>query len=302
MNMSIYRILRFSALLSVAAALAFSGSARASVIDLGKAGQFAMLALSGDIQDSGPTGPQANPFSVDGPIGIATSGHKFQTSGSRTYNGPIYLHTGSTLNSSAPNTPAPTMGPAVDSMLSQAVSDAFAASSFAAGLAATASYGTINNNLTITEAANGHYVFDIGSINFSGGKALTLNGTANSTFLLNVSGSITLSPGSILLTGGLTANNVLINYTGSNTINTSGGSNSSQIFGTLLAPNAMVNMTPGFVAGSIIAASINLSSGANVIPVPEVTPSSVVFGFLGLLVAVSSRRALVGRFRAVAKK
>ena len=38
------------------------------------------------------------------------------------------------------------------------------------------------------------------------------------------------------------------------------------------------------------------------VPVPEVTASSVIFGFLGLVVAVSSRRALSGRVRAVATR
>jgi hypothetical protein len=55
------------------------------------------------------------------------------------------------------------------------------------------------------------------------------------------------------------------------------------------------------VAGSIFASSIQMSSGANVIPVPEVTPGSVIFGFLGLVVAVSSRRAIAARVK-VAKR
>ncbi len=38
-----------------------------------------------------------------------------------------------------------------------------------------------------------------------------------------------------------------------------------------------------------------------IVPVPEVAPSSVIFGFLGLVVAVSSRRALSGRVRALAR-
>ena len=37
-------------------------------------------------------------------------------------------------------------------------------------------------------------------------------------------------------------------------------------------------------------------------PVPEVTPSSVVFGFLGLVTAVSSRRALSNRARALNRR
>ena len=41
--------------------------------------------------------------------------------------------------------------------------------------------------------------------------------------------------------------------------------------------------------------------GQGIVPVPEVAPSSVIFGFLGLVVAVSSRRALSGRVRALAR-
>ena len=280
-----------------------SSYVRASMIgavDLGTAGDFTLLALSGDIQDSGPTGPNANPDSVVGPVGIASSGHKFQDSGSRTYTGPIYLHSGDTFNNSAPGVPPPQMSPAIDAKLEQASKDAFAASNFAAGLAATASYGNINSSLTISESSTGNYVFDIQSINFSGGKSLTLDAPAGSSVVLNIqSGGITLSPGSILLSGGLTPNNVLINYTGTNDIKTSGGGNSSKIYANILAPNAHVQLTPGFVAGFIIASSIQMSSGANVVPVPEVTPGSVIFGFLGLVLAISSQRSLMAKMRAV---
>jgi hypothetical protein len=41
---------------------------------------------------------------------------------------------------------------------------------------------------------------------------------------------------------------------------------------------------------------------SGVVPVPEIAPSSVICGFLGLVVAVSSRRALSGRVRALAKR
>jgi choice-of-anchor A domain-containing protein len=301
MSKSLNRVLNFTALL-LALGLAAAPGARASVVNLGQAGQFTLLALGGSIDDSGPIGPQGNPFNINGPVGVVTAGQKFQASGSVRYSGPVYLHSGVGFNSSAPGVPQPTMSNAVDNMLTQAAHDAFAASSFASGLAATATYGTINSDLTISEANNGHYVFNIDTISFSGGKALTLNGTKNSTFLLNVASGITLSPGSILLTGGLSADNVLINYTGTKDVQFSGGGNSSQVFGTILAPNATVGLHPGFVAGAIIANAITMSSGADVVPVPEVTPSSVIFGFLGLIVAVSSRRVLGGRVRAVAKK
>jgi choice-of-anchor A domain-containing protein len=285
-----------------ATAVLCSSSASASMIgpvDLGTAGQFTLLALSGGIQDSGPTGPDANPDSVQGTVGIASAGQTFQNSGSRIYNGPIYLHTGDTFNNSAPGVPQPQMSAAIDAMLAQASKDAFAASNFASGLAATATYGNINSSLSITENAAANYVFDIQSINFSGGKTLTLSAPVGSNFILNIaSGGITLSPGSIVLSGGLTPDHVLINYTGTNNIQTSGGQNSSRIYANILAPNAHVQLTPGYVAGFIIAASIQMSSGANVVPVPEVTPSSVIFGFIGLVVAFGSRRTLMARVRA----
>jgi choice-of-anchor A domain-containing protein len=299
--------IRFARILPCAIALAaaalFATTSSATMIgpvDLGTAGQFTLLALSGDIQDSGPTGPDATTASVVGPVGIAQGGHQFQNSGSRIYNGPIYLHTGTTFNNSAPGVPQPTMGPQIDSMLAQASADAFAASSFAASLQATATYGTINNSLTISEASKGAYVFDIAGINFSGGKTLTLDAPAGSDFILNIGGGgITLSPGSIVLSGGLTPDHVLINYTGTGDIKTSGGSNSSRIYANILAPYAHVQLTPGFVAGFIIAGSIQMASGANVVPVPEVMPSSVIFGFIGLIVAFGSRRVLMARARAM---
>jgi len=283
--------------LGAASLLLLAHPAPASVVDLGQAGQFALLALGGGIDDSGPLGPQGQPYSVKGPVGVVTSGEKFQASGSVNYNGPIYLHSGVTFNSSAPGVPQPTMSASIDALLAQAKQDAFsgAAAALQLGMNPTATYGTINSDFTISQANTGHYVFNINTVNFSGGKELTLNGTQGSTFLLNVSGSIALTPGSIVLTGGLTSDNVLINYSGNQNIRLTGGGNTSKIFGTILAPNANVVLSPGFVAGSIIANAITMSSGADVVPVPELTPSSVLFGFLGLVVAIGSRRAISGR-------
>lgn len=287
---------------ALAALVLFSpaNTARASVVNLGQAGQFAMLALTGSIDDSGPTGPNANPYTVNGPVGVVTSGEKFQASGSVQYNGPIYLHSGVGFNSSAQGVPQPTMSAAVDAMLQQAKADAFAASSFASGLAATATFGTINSTMSITENSVGNYVFNISTIDFSGNKTLTLDAPAGSTYVLNISNQIKLTGGSILVAGGLSAADVLINYTGDKKVQFSGGGNSSQVYGTILAPNAEVGLHPGLVVGSVIAGTITMSSGANVIPVPEVTPGSVIFGFLGLIVAATSRRALAGRVRALA--
>jgi choice-of-anchor A domain-containing protein len=254
-----------------------------SGVNLGQAGNFSILALTGGIDDSGPLGPDANPHSVASNVGVVTSGQKFQASGSVTYGGKVFLHSGATYNNSAPGVPQPTMGAAVDSMLAQAKQDALNASAAATALGAnpTATYGTINNNLSITKNSVGNFVFDITGINFSGGKILTLNAPAGSTYLLNISSQLVLTDGSILVAGGLSASDVLINYTGTSDIRFSGGGNSSEIDGTILAPNAHVALSPGVVVGSVIAGSIQMSSGANVVGVPEApTLSLIMFGGL----------------------
>jgi len=46
---------------------------------------------------------------------------------------------------------------------------------------------------------------------------------------------------------------------------------SVSIYGTILAPYAEVGLHPGVVFGSVVAASITMSSGADVVAVPEVT-------------------------------
>src|ERR1700736_1090108 len=162
-----FRLFRLSLTLGAAlAALSVASPAPASVVDLGQAGQFTLLAMGGGIDDSGPLGPQGDPFTVNGPVGVVTSGQKFQASGSVTYNGPIFLHSGVTFNSSAPGGPQPTMGSCIDSMVAQPKQDGFAASAFALNLSPTQTFGTISNNLTITQNSVGNYVLKIDSINF----------------------------------------------------------------------------------------------------------------------------------------
>ncbi len=272
----------------------FGSQAKAVFVDLGAAGQFGALALTHGIDTSGPLGPNT-PYTFMGNVGVASAGQKFQSSGSVSMapTAKLYLHTGDTYNSSAPGVPAAQpQNAANDAFLTQARNDAFSASTFASSLAATASYGTINSTTSITEGAAGNYVFDITNINFSGNNTLTLNAPAGSTYTLNVSGSITLTGGSILVAGGLKATDVLINYTGSNVVQFSGGGNSSQVYGTILAPFAEVGLHPGYVAGSVIADTITLSSGGEVGGMTQVPEMSALFPLVGLAVAVGSTHVL----------
>jgi hypothetical protein len=300
MTKTISHRLPLGALAIVAAAsLCLSRSATASVVDLGDAAGFSVLTYnSNNTSDSAFNG---------GPIGVV-NGDWTQSGGGQTDHQQatqVILSPGHTNN-----------GPSVETTvfnsakLNSAWADAQNASASLASLTPTQTLGAITTGQTITESAVGHYVLSISSINLNQ-TALTLSAPAGSTFVLNISGNVTLNGGSqgngVLIAGGITSNDVLLNLTSANAnVTTTGGGNAQQIYGIVLATgtNASVNLHPGQINAEVIATTLTTSSGALVtvppVPVPEVTPGSVIFGFIGLVVAVSSRRALMGRVRAVA--
>ena len=270
---------------------ATSIAAQASIVDLKSAAGWSVLTYnSNNTSDSAFNG---------GPIGVV-NGNWTQSGGGQTDTQQpttVYLSPGFTNN--GPNVLKTVYDAA---KLNAAWNDAVNASAMLASLAPTQTFGAITTGMTISEATKGDYVFNISSINLNQ-SALTLSAPAGSQFVLNISGNITLNGGSqgngILLAGGLTSNDVFINLTGTDSnLTTSGGGNAQQIFGTVIATglNASVNLHPGQINGEIIARTLTTSSGA--LEVPEVTPSSVIFGFIGLVVAFGSRRTLMARVRA----
>ena len=280
------------ALFAFVAVVATSLTAQASVVNLGNAAGWSVLTFnSNNTSDSAFQG---------GPIGVV-NGDWTQSGGGQTNTQQpttVYLSPGFHNN-----------GPAVETTvfdaakLNAAWTDAVNASAALASLAPTQTFGAITSGMTITESTKGDFVFNISSINLNQ-SALVLSAPAGSEVVLNISGNITLNGGSsggIVLAGGLTSNDVFINLTGANSnLTTTGGGNAQQIFGNVLATglNASVNLHPGQINGEIIARTLTTSSGALGV-VPEVTPSSVIFGFIGLVVAFGSRRTLMARMRAV---
>jgi hypothetical protein len=278
-------------LFALTALIATSIAAQASVVDLKSAAGWSVLTYnSNNTSDSAFNG---------GPIGVVNGNWTQSGGGTTNTQQPttVYLSPGFTNN--GPNVLKTVYDAA---KLNAAWNDAVNASAMLASLAPTQTFGAITSAMTISEATKGDYVFNISSINLNQ-SALTLSAPAGSQFVLNISGNITLNGGSqgngILLSGGLTSNDVFINLTGTDSnLTTSGGGNAQQIFGTVIATglNASVNLHPGQINGEIIARTLTTSSGA--LEVPEVTPSSVIFGFIGLVVAFGSRRTLMARVRA----
>ncbi len=288
------KITKFSVLLL----LALASFAHASVVDLGQAAGFSVLTYNTpNISDSAFQGAPL--------IGVVNGDWK-QSGGQQTNNqqpSTVMLSPGHNNN-----------GPAIlttvydANRLNQAWTDAVNASAMLASLTPTSVLGNITSGMTISESAVGNYVLSISNINLNQ-TSLTLSAPVGSTFVLNISGNITLAGGSqgngLLLAGGLTGTDVVYNLVGANSkITSSGGGNSQHIDGIVLATgiNQSVNLHPGQIDGEVIARTFTSSSGALVFSnVPEVTPSSVMFGFVGLIVAASSRRMLSRRLAATRK-
>jgi hypothetical protein len=104
----------------------------------------------------------------------------------------------------------------------------------------------------------------------SGGSTLTLQGTAATTFIINVANSFSLSSSKVVLSGGLLASNVLFNVRGNGSdVSLSGG---SSISGTILATNRNASLSgQSSLTGSLIANKVALSGGSVVKRPPTVS-------------------------------
>jgi hypothetical protein len=224
----------------------------ATALNLGEAANYALFA-----------GPNANSFSfmgasnVTGNVAIG-SGGQINWSLPATITGNMYV-ADATANNSGVTVNGSTY---TNYNLDQAVSDAQAAASLAASLTPTTTVlgGRINvtsaaQSLTL-KATGAQTVLDVSSITLTNGN-LTLNGTANDVFIINVTGQQGLNTSgssSILLTGGLTASDVLFNVeaSGGNAVSMQ-GTTSAVINGTILALNTGVSLNDDTLNGAIIA-------------------------------------------------
>lgn len=203
--------------------------------------------------------------------------------------GNLYLAPGDTVNNAAQ------VSGSVFSNVATLNSDwavALTASADFAGMAANIFVpgGSVNGTTTVNSLCPGcTNVLDLSSVNLGNGEVLTLNGSANDQFIINVSGGFTLNSGRVLLAGGLTTDDVVFNVTaGGNSVQTSGGLNNESIVnGILLAPHSGIAFAPGLINGELIAGgqTVHLVSGASInnTAVPE--PSTYFLfasGFIAL--------------------
>ena len=222
--------------------------------------------------------PNATGLQVDGNIALAGVYSTLTVSGHTSINGDRYEQTTSTesINSTGTITGSRFSSAAINSQLNSGITRLKDVSITAAGFTRTTGSPTsinIGKNQSMifdNTPFGGKYVMNLSSFVMGGGGTLTLNGAANSAFVLNISGAFNLGgQAKILLTGGLTVSDVLFNVTGSNSTFTISGD--ALFNGTLLAYNSSgaqrtltITGHNTQINGELIANRILLQSGAHV--------------------------------------
>lgn len=175
-----------------------------------------------------------------------------------------------------------------------------------ASLPTLASVGNSTGSYTFTSAnlaEPGTYIVSVtGSLTLTGGNNFTLNGSmlpAGSRVIVNVATGFSLSGGSQVNLIGLNPDQVLINYTGTSAAGASGGSAGTAIFGTFLGINANANFNAAatVIYGSLITASVNLSSGITILGIPFVPEPGTVLAASLLLIPLGASMLRIARRR-----
>ena len=220
----------------------------ASAVSLGAAGQFGVLGL----QNTQVTNLIAQ---INGNEGVSLGG-ALQNSFFSKITGNVSESSSHQLSGVGKLVGSVT---ADSALLATVDSSALAASTQAAALTPSRTFGTITQATTV--AGNGG--LNVIAINGSIRNSLTLKGTANDIFIVNVTGNANLSGSETLgLAGGVTANHVLYNFTGhGGTINIL---SNSPVDGTLLALHDNI-IVDGTFNGEII------GGGAEIVLLPGTT-------------------------------
>jgi hypothetical protein len=238
--------------------------------DLGAAGQFGVLGLHRTVIND-------QTVAVTGNVGVSRGGTLFNHRLS-TITGNVDEFAKSQYRGHG------TVGGSIvvdSALLTQADQDALQASSLAAALTPTQTFGSISTATTVTGNGDVNVIAINGNITAS----LILSGGTNDVFVVNVTGSLNLRGSSVLgLAGGVTADHVIYNFVGRHTITARA---QNVLNGTLLAPHGSFNLNGTTVNGEIVAggAGVLLTGGAWVNQVtftPPVAqqPAATISGFV----------------------
>ena len=222
------------------------------------------------------SGKFVNNSSVDGDVAVDGAGKILLGNGAMIYGDLYFRSTGTLTTGRSSGITGRPIGNA-DPMLDDDARSAMAASNRAAFL--TPNFATPTSlslggqdNFTVTGGPGQNVVLSLNNFRFTGNSTFTLQGTATTTFIINVSKQFALSANSaIVLSGGVQWNDVLFNITGSGR-NVSLSGNSS-LTGIVMAPNRMVRLSGNArITGEVIAGRVTLSGSASITHPPIVSP------------------------------
>lgn len=260
--------------------LSLSGAACAQV-SLGQAAQFTLLTVPGD------STLNIAAASVTGLVGVGLGGH-IALQAPSSIHGDLYLRT--TAAQQVIDNSGNLVGLIKENQtqLDIAVADAISASTTAAALAATQSFGTIATSTTVFGNGGVNVIQINGDIALNNANLL-FHGTPDDIFIVNISGTMLLNgSGFVSASAGTWDTHVLLNFTGSGSIIATG---SPTVNGTILAPHQTASLSGTF--GSIYAgASLNvgLFGAAKVHPTPFVPTPGAAVVFLGAGLLAGRRR------------
>lgn len=233
----------------------------------------------GDLERWGVFSLGAYPFSdrlsgnanIQGDVGVAGNG-RICLGDNATIEGDLYYRSNGSLKILDSATITGTTYNDRDSELDNGVNEARSSSDHAFALAPTRSYPWIvqsgNHSTTISGAPGETVVLKLQDFMLSGNATFTLQGTATTTFIINVKNAFSLAGNAkIVLSGGLQWDDVLFNVRGNASDVSLTGNASFQ--GVLMANRRTVNLGGhSTVTGEIIANRILLAGNSRVIHPP----------------------------------
>src|SRR5438874_5794309 len=210
---------------------------------------------------------------IDGDLGLAGNGN-FLMGGHATVNGDVYDRSNGSVLTFQHASVTGSIFHDQDALLDNGVNEALAASAHAFSLTPNRPNTSVklqgNENITITGAPGETVVLSLKNFILGDNSSFTLQGTATTTFVINVSKKFSLSGNSHIDLAGLQWNQVLFNVVGTGQRVSLGG---SSIFeGILMANNRTIKLKgDATVSGEIIANRLKLRGSSRVLHPPIVS-------------------------------
>jgi hypothetical protein len=258
--------------LPIAASLIFFGGAHVNadvsqaIPEIGDLERWTAFSLGGGNNFSRAFGHAL----IDGDLGLAGNG-KFLMSGNATVNGDVYDRSNGAVLTFQHSVITGSIFNNQDALLDNGVNEALAASAHAFSLTPNRSNRSVklggSENMTIAGAPGETVVLSLKNFILGGNSSFTLQGTATTTFVINVRKNFSLKGNSHIDLAGLQWNQVLFNVVGTGERVALGGN--SNFEGILMANNRTIKLRGNAtVSGELIANHLKFRGSSRILHPP----------------------------------